>query len=305
MQGPATGYAAELARPVSTWSLDRALKDPAVEEPINRWFHRRIAFLLIRPLEHLDLPVTPNRITLLSGLAGLTAAACFYHAEAAGAHFMLAGALLLFASVVLDCADGMLARLAGGGSRFGMLLDGFVDTVVGVSVWYGVSHTLCGQIDAWWAWPACLFVLPTILVHCAVYDDIKNRYLEAVHRPAPAAGEPHSRAERALDALYRKVYGGIAAGTTGESAVGGVDRDVARCELALPMRLTSFIGLGSNLFVIYAATLLGAIDPRAALAAITLAITLGSNLVMVVALVSWKRAWWRIRAKMEVQRCAP
>lgn len=295
MQLPTTGDVADL--PESSWTLDQALKDPAVEEPINRWVHRPLAFALIRPLEHLELGITPNRITLLSGAAGLAAAACYYHALEGGELFMLVGAVLLFASVVLDCADGMLARLQGGGSRFGMLLDGFVDAVVGISVWYGVSHTLCGQIHVWWAWPACLLTLPTILVHCAVYDDAKNRYLRVVNpplsgpRPRPAVGF----SERALEKIYQTVYGSIAAGTTRSSPT-HVDRDAARRALAGPMRLFRLIGLGSNLVVIYAATLLSAIDPVLTLDAIAVVILLGSNALMLVALLRWKRAWRRVEA---------
>jgi len=291
---PTTGEVTELELPAQGWTLGQALKDPAVEEPINRWVHRPLAFALIRPLEHLELPVTPNLITLLSGVAGLAAAACYYHALEGGAAFTLAGALLLFASVILDCADGMLARLTGAGSRFGMLLDGFVDSVVGISVWYGVSHTLCGQVHAWWAWPACVLMLPTILVHCALYDDAKNRYLRAVGPLRAATPRPTSRVERALDAVYRTVYGSIAAGTTAPSAALGVDRDLARRELALPMRLTAFIGLGSHLVVIYTTTLLSAIEPGLALQVMAAVLLLGLNVLMVAALVGWTRAWHRL-----------
>lgn len=289
-----TGDVADVPCAASGWSLDAALKDPAVEEPINRWVHRRVAFSLIRPLEHLDLRVTPNQITLLSGVAGLAAAACYYHALRGGAVFALAGAILLFSSVIFDCADGMLARLGGGGSRLGMLLDGFVDTLVGVSVWYGVSHTLCGQIQLWWAWPVCVLMLPTILVHCALYDDAKNRFLGAVGPARRQAAPPASAVERALDGIYRTVYGGIASGTPRPRALERVDRARARDELQLPMRLMSFIGLGSHLVVIYTATVLSAFDPELALAAMAALILVGANAVMTAALVSWKRAWRRL-----------
>lgn len=295
MQAPTTAGSTSLPGP--GWSLERALKDQAVEEPINRWLHRPIAFALIRPLEHLELPITPNRITLLSGALGLAAAASYYHALEGGVVFTLAGAALLFASVVLDCADGMLARLQGSGSRFGMLLDGIVDSVVGVSVWYGVSRTLCGQIHLWWAWPACLLALPTILVHCAIYDDAKNRYLRAAY---PPVSRPKQRAaggglERMLEKIYETIYGSIAAGTTGGSGT-HADAGVARRELARPMRLLRFIGLGSSLVVIYSATLLSAIDPRLTLDAIAAVVLLGSNALMLAALVGWKRAWRRLEA---------
>lgn len=277
-----------------SWNLEQALKDPAVEEPVNRWIHRPIAFSLIRRLEQSDCPITPNQITLLSGVTGVAAAACYYHALDGGVLFTVAGALLLFVSVVLDCADGMLARLRGGGSRLGMLLDGLVDSVVGISVWYGVSHTLCGQVDSSWAWPLCALTLPAIIVHCAVYDDVKNRYLRAVHPVQKVASELPSGVERLLEVLYRIVYGGIAAGTTAVGALEAADRELARGELARPMRLASWTGLGSHLVVIYVATLLSVIEPRLALSGIAVAILLASNALTIAALASWKRAWRRI-----------
>lgn len=294
MDAPGACEARRTAR-ASRWTLARALKDPAVEEPVNRWIHRPLAFLFVRPLEHLDLPVTPNHLTLVSGALGVSAAACCYHALGGGAAFTLAGALLLFLSVLFDCADGMLARLAGGGSRFGMLLDGAVDTVVGVSVWYGLSHTLAGQLQAWWVWPTCGAALVSIVVHAALYDDAKDRYLRAAHGVAAAPAPPAGAVERALDAVHRGVYGCIAARARAHGTFDYVDRDRAARELARPMRLSSFIGLGSHLCVVYLVVLLSAFDARAAVLAITLLVTVGTNAVMVVALVAWKRALARLR----------
>lgn len=282
------------------WSLGRALKDAAIEEPVNRWVHRPLAFLLIRPLERVRLGITPNRITLLSGVAGVAAGACYYHALEGGVPFTLAGAALLFVAVILDCADGMLARLRGETSRFG---DGMVDSVVGASVWWGVSHTLCGQVGGDLSRVACLLALPTILAHCAIYDSVKNRYLHAIGREQSARAAAGA-VERTFDVLYRTVYGALAARTTRDEDVERLHPDAARRELEPALRLARWLGLGSHLAVIYLATQLSVLDPRFTLAAVVLLILVGSNLLMLAALVAWQRAWRRLRAAPEVL-CAP
>ncbi len=304
MRGAATADGTRASPDTTGWSLGRALKDPAVEEPVNRWVHRPLAFLLIRPLEHVRLGLTPNRITLLSGVAGVAAGASYYHALEGGVAFTLAGAALLFLAVILDCADGMLARLRGETSRFGMLLDGMVDSVVGGSVWWGVSHTLCGQVGGDPSRAVCVLALPTILAHVAIYDSVKNRYLRAVGRDESSRAASGAL-ERALDALYRAVYGALAAGTSGSDWQGRADPDLARRELEPALRLARWLGLGSHLAVIYLATLLSVVDPRITLAAVTLLIVVGSNVLMLAALVVWRGAWRRIRAATPEIACAP
>jgi len=302
-----TGVGSSEARHRSAWSVEQTLKEPAVEEPINRWWHRAIAFQLIRPLEHVHVPITPNQITLLSGVAGMAASYAYYAAFERGVWLTLVGACLLFISVILDCADGMLARLRGGGTRFGMLLDGFVDFIVGIAVWYGVSYTTCNSIDAWWAWPAGILVLPTIVVHVALYDGMKNKFMAVMHPPRehPADDGPSpGRLERLFERLYRSVHGRIqrASGEGNDPSQpfdGEVDRDLFRREMAVPMRLWSWLGLGTHLAIMYVATIGAVLDPRIPFWVATIVITIGSNLLMIVALVTWKRAWRRVQRVTE------
>jgi phosphatidylglycerophosphate synthase len=75
--------------------------------------------------------VSPNAITLSSLAVGLAAAWCV-----AGSHLQTwaLAVPLYMAAVVLDHADGEVARLTGRSSRFGHWLDLVVDTVVHVTL---------------------------------------------------------------------------------------------------------------------------------------------------------------------------
>ncbi|MCG8557554.1 MAG: CDP-alcohol phosphatidyltransferase family protein [Proteobacteria bacterium] len=285
-------------RSVSSWTLRKSLKELAVEEPVNRYLHRPLAFALIRPLEHLSLPISPNHITLLSGALGLGAAASCYHVIEGGPGFAVLGALLLFLSVVLDCADGMLARLRGGGSRFGMLLDGFIDLVVGVSIWYALARTSVTYLGGGgWAWPLAVLVLVSIVVHCAFYDQYKERYTRNVTTQvrSPHRGEPTAAGARGgfvrlagrLHRLYETIVGSPEAGTLRRP---DVDAAAYRRALARPMALMRWLGLGSNLTVMYVAILLSAWQPMAPWWLGHIVINGAMNAMLIVAVVSWKRA---------------
>src|SRR5689334_13170437 len=94
----------------------KSLKPLSVEEPIDVWVYRPIAYLLARAL--LPTPVSPNLVTLCSIVIGLFSGAAFF-ASYPG-HMRVAGALL-FTSAIFDCADGQLARLRGTSSKFGRM----------------------------------------------------------------------------------------------------------------------------------------------------------------------------------------
>ncbi len=68
--------------------------------------------------------ITPNQVTCANIVVGLTACAA-----AGGAHFALAGVLMLL-QVVLDSCDGELARIRYMHSRLGMWLDNGSDDVI-------------------------------------------------------------------------------------------------------------------------------------------------------------------------------
>jgi phosphatidylglycerophosphate synthase len=96
-----------------------------IDTRLDTVFHRRLSRLVSRRAVAWD--VTPNQISIASLLIGLVAVACFWRATPLSA---LAGLVLYAAAVVLDHADGEVARLTLTESRLGEWLDVIVDTVV-------------------------------------------------------------------------------------------------------------------------------------------------------------------------------
>lgn len=171
----------------------RSLKPLDVEEPIDVWVHRPLAYVLAKSL--LPTPITPNMVTVCSIAWGLGASLCmvrdFPH------HLQWAG-LSLFLSAVFDCADGQLARMRGTSSPLGRMLDGAADLVVSsVSVCGGTYlvwqklHTSTQQGVAVLA--VCLVTIVTGSFHTSMYDHYKNLYLRFTH-PSYREGEDYETA---------------------------------------------------------------------------------------------------------------
>jgi phosphatidylglycerophosphate synthase len=138
---------AELGSPIDT-RLDRAL-------------HRRLSRHVTRVAIALD--VTPNAISVTSLLVGLLAAWCFWNATAPAA---LVGLVVYVAAVVLDHADGEVARLTLAESPLGEWLDILVDTVVHAAlvVAMGVTAQTIAGGGAWLGVGAALGVVASAAV---------------------------------------------------------------------------------------------------------------------------------------------
>ena len=97
----------------------------AIDTRLDRTLHRRLSRPITRAA--VALGITPNQISVASLLVGLIAAWCFGLGTAGAA---LAGLFVYVAAVVLDHADGEVARLTLAESRLGEWLDILVDTIV-------------------------------------------------------------------------------------------------------------------------------------------------------------------------------
>jgi phosphatidylglycerophosphate synthase len=284
------------------WTFESALKDAAVEESVNLHLHRRLAFALVRPMQDRFASVSPNHLTVLSGALGVGAGVCSYRSVETGPEWLALGALLLLASAVVDCADGMLARLRGQSSEFGRLLDGVVDQVSGLSAFFGISHAICAGIELPGEWLYCTFALLSALVHVALYDQIKASFVELTGAPraAATAKAARSRFERWSSALHRNAYGTVMRVVGGGDAATApvADPAAARRHLTPAMRKATYLGLGTQLCALYTAALLGAfthVGVTFVVAQLLLSVLL--NAWVVVAVVSWKRAAARLRAE--------
>src|SRR5258708_24780287 len=154
-----------------------SLKPLEVEEPIDIYVHRPLAYLLARACY--SLPVSPDAITGLSILAGIASAVSLLSAFP---YHLQIGGLLLFGSAVLDCADGQLARMRGTSSVFGRMLDGVADLfTVGAAapatVWV-IFRSL--EAPLWQRLAVvglCVLTMVTSSFHTTMYDHYKNVFL--------------------------------------------------------------------------------------------------------------------------------
>ncbi len=159
----------------------RSLKPLEVEEPIDVWVHRPPAYVLARVL--LPTPISPNMVTvgsiILGCLAGVAIFSGFAH------HLAIAG-VLIFGSAVVDCADGMLARMRKTSSAFGRMLDGVADLVVSVVVAGGGAWLVVRKFQSstglmLLAAGLCALTIVTSSFHTAMYDHFKNVFLHLTH----------------------------------------------------------------------------------------------------------------------------
>ena len=158
-----------------------SLKPLEVEEPIDVFVHRPLGYLVA--LASFRTPISPDLITLLSILAGLSAGVCIvwpfpFH--------LVVGGSLIFLSAVLDCADGQLARMRKTSSPFGRMIDGVADlivtsAVVPATVWllwqlYDTDQWLAGTVVG-----LGICTIVTSSFHTGMYDHYKNVYLHLTH----------------------------------------------------------------------------------------------------------------------------
>ena len=110
----------------------------------NTWIHR-IVRVGVRPL--IATPVSPNHVTSLRLAAGIAAAGLCAVGDPT---YRAWGAGLFVISVLLDRADGELARLADkrspGGHKYDLLADSFCNAIIFVGVGWGLRG---GDLGFW------------------------------------------------------------------------------------------------------------------------------------------------------------
>ena len=116
--------------------------------------------------------VTPNRLTGLSVVLALGAAALFATGQ------LVAGALVYQLSFVADCMDGKVASIRQSRSSWGGFFDVSGDTVRFVACFTSLALvSVGGKVDAW-------HLLPVLLYPCARFG------LLGMAEARPAVGEP-------------------------------------------------------------------------------------------------------------------
>lgn len=111
-----------------------------VDEPIDYLVNRPLAALLVELFARTK--ISPNQVTALSGLIGLASGIVVATAPQGRSWQVPIGGFILFISILLDCADGQLARLRGQSSMMGRALDGYVDVISVASMFVGFAWFL-------------------------------------------------------------------------------------------------------------------------------------------------------------------
>jgi phosphatidylglycerophosphate synthase len=118
----------------------KTLKIAAVEEYIDLFLYRPLAFLLVKSVYRTK--ITPDHLTYSALIAGV-AAGIFYSLGTRDTS--LVAACLYFFFIVLDCSDGQLARLKGNGTPVGRILDGIADYTAAIAVYVGIASGYAGK----------------------------------------------------------------------------------------------------------------------------------------------------------------
>ena len=165
-----------------------------VERPISLAISRRLC----------ATPVTPNQMTLVSLAIGLASAPFFLSSSA---ELQTLGALLLLAHSILDGCDGELARLRFQESRWGGVLDFWVDNIVhGVTfacMALGWSRASGSVVPLWFGAAA---VLGTLGSAGFVYWRVIRRKAVAGPVYTSVSTAPDRPLARLLDALSRRDF---------------------------------------------------------------------------------------------------
>ncbi len=171
----------------------KSLKPLDVEEPIDVWVHRPLAYLLAWLVYR--TPVSPNFITCCSIALGTMAGAWMLLRPPRELWF---AGLLIFLSAVFDCADGQLARMRQSSSPFGRMLDGLADLAVSCAVVVGSSWIVWHKFTPplWHGLAAVLLVGATTATssfHTTAFEHYKNVFVRLTH-PTYKDGEDRETA---------------------------------------------------------------------------------------------------------------
>lgn len=149
-----------------------SLKSVEIENRLDLYFYRPIAFRIARVLKHTF--VTPNMVTVFSIFVGAGTGIMFYFDSMI---LNLTGIFLLVTANILDCVDGQLARLTGIKSKIGRILDGIAGDIWFFIIYLCLALRLMHEYDtAWFFIPAGLSAL-SHLIQAGITDYYKTLHL--------------------------------------------------------------------------------------------------------------------------------
>jgi phosphatidylglycerophosphate synthase len=179
----------------------RALKNPLAEEIIDLILFRPLGYLCVKMF--LPFPITPNQVSCLAMAFGIAAGIFLSHGTPAS---VMTGGILYGLSNILDCSDGMLARIKKNGSPTGRIVDGVVDYITGAAVYIGLGIGLSKAVNGgilhlpFNAWLLVVVAAASTGIHAVLSDKYRNAYLD---RKRPASDRPVNDLEKFSSELVR------------------------------------------------------------------------------------------------------
>lgn len=153
----------------------KSLKMAEAEEILDLILYRPIAFIFVKLIYR--LPITPNQVTYAALVAGLVAAYEFGQGTEDG---FVWGAIWYAIANVLDCGDGMLARLQKSGTPLGRIVDGIVDWVSSVAIFFGLGLGLSAYYGQPLYWLLAIVAGIFSGYHAMVFDKRQQEYISTV-----------------------------------------------------------------------------------------------------------------------------
>ena len=112
----------------------KSIKHAIFDETLTLYILRPIAFVFVKLLY--PTSITPNQVSLMTIIVGIISG--YFFSRGTVTCFVIGGSLYFFC-MVLDCVDGMIARLKTSGTAVGRIIDGVADYLVGISVYVGMG----------------------------------------------------------------------------------------------------------------------------------------------------------------------
>jgi phosphatidylglycerophosphate synthase len=157
----------------------QSLKSLDVEEPIDLYVHRPLAYLLARAL--LPTPISPNLVTIASMVIGVYAAVLMV-SPSIPHNWQWAG-LCAFVATVFDCADGQLARMRKTSSVIGRMLDGTADVIVTAAILAAGGYHIAQKYgtNTWLVLASVLFTIAcgvATSIQTTLFDHYKTVFMK-------------------------------------------------------------------------------------------------------------------------------
>lgn len=166
-----------MASPVALPPFETVIKSRDVEDPVNTWVHRPLAYGFVALFHRTSL--TPNQITFIALVVGLSAGVCWLIGTP---EFMVAGGALLWTSAILDGADGILARAKDMQSELGRAFDGLSDMIVAQATVLPAAYHIWITDQNPVHIPLMVVALFSSIAQVYTYDYYKEFYGNALNR---------------------------------------------------------------------------------------------------------------------------